>query len=52
MSRIVRVIRYSISGIAALACGTVIVLGGLGFTTIIIPICGGIALLPSLLILI
>lgn len=45
-SRIFRTIKYTISIVGGVACGVVIVTGALNISTIAIPICGGIALLP------
>lgn len=52
MSKVARGFRFTISAAAAIGCGVVMVLGGLGVSTIAIPICGGLALLPCILILI
>ncbi len=45
-SRLFRGVKYSLSLVGALACGVVIVLGSMGVSTAVIPICGGIAIIP------
>lgn len=50
-SKIGRGFRYSATIIGSLAIGAVIILGILGIQTIVIPICGGIALIPMAMVL-
>lgn len=50
-SRLGRGFRYSATILGSLACGVVIVLGAIGIQTIVIPICGGIALIPMGMVL-
>lgn len=45
-SRTFRSIKYGLSIAGGVACAVVIILGSLGWSTIVIPICGGIALIP------
>lgn len=45
-SRAFRSFKYALSVGGAISCAVVIILGGLGIQTVIIPICGGIALIP------
>ena len=45
-SRIFRGFKYTLSIVGALACGVIIVMGALGISSVIIPICGGIAIIP------
>ncbi len=52
MSKIGRGFRFTVSATAAIGCFVVMALGGLGITSIAIPICGGIAILPCILILV
>ena len=52
MSKIARGFRFTVSATAAVGCGVVMILGGLGISSIAIPICGGIAILPCILILV
>ena len=51
-SKIARGIKFGTAAIAALACGAIIVCGALGISTVVIPICGGIAIIPAALILV
>lgn len=50
-SRLGRSLRYSATILGSLACGTVIVLGIMGINTIVVPICGGIALIPMAMVM-
>ena len=45
-SRVGRGIRYSATIVGGIACGVIIILSVIGIQTIIVPICGGIALIP------
>lgn len=52
MSKIARGFRFTVSAVSAIACGVIIVMGALGISSAVIPVCGGLAIIPCVLILI
>ena len=51
-SKLGRGIRYSATIVGGIACGVIIILSVIGIQTIVVPICGGIALIPIGMVLI